>query len=260
MALRHIAGALLVGVLLGNSISNHLSSRRVEEERNNNLSQKIVRAVNVEGISQNCEKISLPEKIERDEAFITILADRIAGYDYKILVSTRDYFKYKQMNKKTRHWANEDSIRYVNWVTYDDEVIRRTAKRLTKHLDSPKEKAQALLDFVHQHVYMDKDDANYVRYPLETMVERCGNCEDFSVLGAALMKSIGIDVALISFRDHLALGINGNFSGRYYCVDGKKYYYAETTGTEWLRTRSNKKIGYMPSRYYPQDAQICIVK
>jgi predicted transglutaminase-like cysteine proteinase len=76
---------------------------------------------------------------------------------------------------------------------------------------------------------------DYPKYPLETLFERGGDCEDTSILVAALLDQMGFDVALLILynANHCAVGIAIDASGSYYEYEGKEYYYLETTGEGW---------------------------
>ena len=209
------------------------------------------------------EQANLPLSIDEDKAFIMVYADGIDGRSYRLPTPTSEYFRFKQRNHTIR-----DYVDYTNFVTYDNKTVKGHAESLTSHLSSQESKAQLLLDFVHSHIY-DKsieEKADYVRYPLETMVERNGDCEDLAILGAGLMKSIGLDVALVVFpregekAGHAGVGVNGNFSGHYFNVEGKKYFYAETTGTNWLTRPAKWKIGDLPPDFNSRPVNIYIIK
>lgn len=82
---------------------------------------------------------------------------------------------------------------------------------------------------------------DYPKYPIETLFERGGDCEDTSILTAALLDQMGYDVALLILynANHCAVGITIDSSGSYYEYNGTKYYYIETTGEGW-------RIGEIP--------------
>jgi len=83
----------------------------------------------------------------------------------------------------------------------------------------------------------------YPRYPLETLIDGGGDCEDTSILASSLLKLMGFDTVLLSYSNHMAVGISvTNVGGSYYSFDGKHYYYVETTGKNW-------KIGEVPPEY-----------
>lgn len=82
----------------------------------------------------------------------------------------------------------------------------------------------------------------YPRYPIETLFDRGGDCEDTSILTVALLNELGYDVALLIYDDHVAVGVVIDTYGTFYKYDGKKYFYLETTGEGW-------KIGEIPEGY-----------
>jgi hypothetical protein len=91
----------------------------------------------------------------------------------------------------------------------------------------------------------------YPRYPLETLIDGGGDCEDTSILAASLLKLMGFDTVILSYPNHIAVGICiTNISGYYYASDGKHYYYVETTGKNW-------KIGEIPPEY--KDLSVTIL-
>lgn len=75
----------------------------------------------------------------------------------------------------------------------------------------------------------------YPRYPVETLIDNGGDCEDTSILLAAILDSLGYDVVLIIFPDqHAAVGVAvDGVAGTYYEQAGTKYFYLETTDTGW---------------------------
>lgn len=91
----------------------------------------------------------------------------------------------------------------------------------------------------------------YPRYPLETLIDNGGDCEDTAILTAALLNELGQGVVLIRLPGHMAVGIKGSddLGGTSYIFRGAKYYYLETTGSGW-------GIGEIPAEYRNQDAII----
>jgi predicted transglutaminase-like cysteine proteinase len=84
----------------------------------------------------------------------------------------------------------------------------------------------------------------YPRYPLETLVDNGGDCEDTAILTAALIQEMGYGAVLIEFPEHMAVGVkcDDSFYGTYYEYHGSRYYYLETTGDDW-------EIGELPPEY-----------
>jgi hypothetical protein len=93
----------------------------------------------------------------------------------------------------------------------------------------------------------------YSQYPVETLVERGGDCEDTTILLAAILRELGYGCVLLGLWDesHMALGVKGDSSirGTYYTHNNTRYYYTETTGEGW-------RIGDIPDQYSNAQAEI----
>ncbi len=91
----------------------------------------------------------------------------------------------------------------------------------------------------------------YPRYPIETLVDNGGDCEDTSILMAAILHEMGYGVVLLSLPGHWAVGILGGegIDGTYWEHNGKKYFYLETTGQGW-------QIGELPPKFQGEAAHI----
>jgi len=91
----------------------------------------------------------------------------------------------------------------------------------------------------------------YPRYPIETLVDGGGDCEDTSILLASLIDKLGYGGVLIELPNHLGVGVKGgdNIYGSYWLYEGNKYYYIETTGENW-------EIGDLPPEYEGNSASI----
>jgi len=90
----------------------------------------------------------------------------------------------------------------------------------------------------------------YPRYPLETLVDEGGDCEDTSILLASLINRMGYGVVLIIFPDkHCAVGVSGGqgIHGTYFVHNGAKYYYLETTAPGW-------GLGMVPEEFQSEKA------
>ncbi len=207
--------------------------------------------------------ITLEETI-KSQGSIIISSITLGDVPWKINVDTNEYLQLKVQNHNPKEAKD-----FVKYVTYQHPQIIAIAEKITENCKTPEEKTSKILDFVHQYVYdkRSEKDGNYVRFPLETIVEGNGDCEDLSILGAALMKAIGIEVALIDIPNpekdkpgHVALGVVGDFKGSHYELNGKKYFFAETTGTDWRNKPSTWKIGHIPENYKTRKAFIYVVE
>ncbi len=109
------------------------------------------------------------------------------------------------------------------------------------------EKLNLIVAFV-QSIPYTLEEEEYPRYPLETLIDQKGDCEDTSILTAAILQQMGYPVVLLVFLEekHIAVGISTlPPTPRNYCFyqyGGRNYYYLETTCVGW-------KIGVIPARY-----------
>lgn len=126
------------------------------------------------------------------------------------------------------------------------ELVMKFGEVASKYDFTETEKINCMIAFVQSLPYTPDEISTpydeYPRYPIETLVDGGGDCEDSSILLAALLDEMGHDVVLIELLNHMGVGISGNFSGFYYELEGKRYFYVETTGTGW-------KIGELPSEF-----------
>jgi hypothetical protein len=133
-------------------------------------------------------------------------------------VSAEDYWEAKVLPRA----AASSEMRYANYVT-SDEVVNETAAMLAAMAESKGydryTTACFVLDFV-QNTNYDSDlnttgEEEYPRYPVETLVDGVGDCEDTSILFASLIQTsyFGMDAVLVSLFTpssdvgHMAVGL-----------------------------------------------------
>ena len=137
---------------------------------------------------------------------------------------------------------------YSIYVTHplDDNFTASIATELRRqavgqHYDD-EETVNFTASFVQNLRYeAEVNEHEYPKYPVETLVDRGGDCEDLAVLTAALLHDMGYDAVLLKFAPpkeddagHMAAGVavTGMLKGQSYRFEGKTYYYLETT-SEW---------------------------
>lgn len=191
------------------------------------------------------------------------------GTDYTcsldILYSdVRYYREYYDVSERQQDTAN-DHARDVTFVTSDDKYVRQIASDLTEMSEgmTDLERADFLLAFSQclgyqdDSVYMGAEE--YWKFPLETLYDHGGDCEDTSILLCAIADAMGYDTALLLFPGHMAAGIH--VEGTYDDLDGfystsdperKVYYYCETTAEGW-------SIGRIPSSVDTGRATMVVV-
>ena len=109
---------------------------------------------------------------------------------------------------------------------------------------SKQDRINFVLSFVQSLPYtLDTVSTGYDefrRYAIETLIDGGGDCEDTTILVAAILRGLGEKTVLICTPGHIAIGVSGNFSGASVPYNGTEYYYCETTGTGWT-------VGDLPS-------------
>ena len=105
------------------------------------------------------------------------------------------------------------------------------------------------LPYALDSVTTEYDD--YPRYPIETLVDNGGDCEDTAILMAAILNTMDYGVVILDFPQHVAVGVLGaeGIYGTYWEHNGGEYYYLETTA-------KGREIGELPSEYEGKSAHI----
>ena len=93
---------------------------------------------------------------------------------------------------------------------------------------------------------------DWARYPIETLMEQTGDCEDVAILCAAVISRLGFQTVLLLYPSHLAFGVAGadNLKGDYVVEpsSGKRFYYGEATA-------KGRVLGEIPSAYAGKDPE-----
>lgn len=157
-----------------------------------------------------------------------------------------------------RFHMSDDMVPFV-LSDYDRSYIRGLVDSFREGGDevgfTDKDNLLNVVSFVQSLRYVtdseSKGATDYVRFPIETLVDGEGDCEDLSILAAAILHEMGYGVLLVVLPDHLALAVNSgdDFDGTYYTYEGSKYYYLEVTNTGW-------NIGQIPKEFQNSRASL----
>jgi hypothetical protein len=153
---------------------------------------------------------------------------------------------------------NRDFSHFVN-DPYDDELISMITAQMAELAKSKgysrDEIPYIVMAFVQSLPYVS-DSASagfdeYPRFPFETLYHGGGDCEDSSILLAALLYDMGYGVALVEFPGHMGVGVKGAHAleGSYFNHSGARYYYLETTNSGW-------EVGMIPDEYASFEASV----
>jgi len=173
-------------------------------------------------------------------------------WEFGIPLAIYDYF---------RGLPRSPTQNYSVYVTHpsDDEIIELIASKLQKFAEENSYTSYKTVEFVStfvQSLPYTVDNVTtpydeYPRYPIETLVDYGGDCEDTSILLASILYAMKYKIVLIQFPHHMGVGVLGGegTTGSYYNYNGEKYYYIETTGMEW-------GIGILPEQYHGTKAMV----
>ncbi len=167
-------------------------------------------------------------------------------WDYSFPSDWHDYYKNK-------FHGNHG----IDYVTSDNKYIKQIANMLEiKANEKGYSKSEFAVSFIQSLGYVEDNVIgydDYPKYPLETLAEQNGDCEDTSYLAAAIIDAMNIATVLIELPGHMAVGIafSGSPSGYFYpqLWNGYDYYYIETTEEGW-------ELGNMPSEYRNISAEL----
>lgn len=168
------------------------------------------------------------------------------GYSFTVELSFNrsDYNYYKALSKTqpysnyaTEHSSHPYLLHLAKMLDQDAKDLGYTGYTLAAYL----------VAFVQQAIPYTNDPYNYgydyPRYPIETIVDQGGDCEDKSALLVALLNTFGFDAILVNTPGHMAAALACQNCGGYYNYNGKKYSFIETTQSGW-------QIGAVPPNQY----------
>ena len=158
---------------------------------------------------------------------------------------------YQTLHNKPRPRVKNCSV-YVT-QSLDDEFFQKLASALRAEGEkmgfTDNQIMELAISFVQSLPYSYDIDTTgleeYKRYPIETLADGTGDCEDTAYLLAELLRTMNYDAILLYYsEEHTAVGVadSGNMYGSYYEYKGNRYFYVESTGEGW-------KIGAVPEAY-----------
>jgi hypothetical protein len=169
-----------------------------------------------------------------------------------------DYFRNDREHLAYAYQFNDGELppNYYSFMLseHDRSLMHALAQEFSRYALTEKDRIGLALTFVQSLPYAYDADSKgrdeYVRYPVETLVDGCGDCEDKVALLVALLYEMNIDFVLLVLPEHMALGVHCDEveAERYLLFQGKKYYYLETTMPNW-------QIGQIPKDYYSAEME-----
>lgn len=134
---------------------------------------------------------------------------------------------------------------------YDDDYVKVLLSEFDKIIAlsdlTEDDKVGLISSFVQSRDYeQDTVSLEYPKYPVETLMDNGGDCEDTSILMSHLLEEMGVNTTLIFMPNHMAIAIEGNSTGQTWTLDNTTYSYLESTATGW-------EMGEVPFSYKYTD-------
>ncbi len=144
---------------------------------------------------------------------------------------TYNYYKGQDRVYNNFLFYLNENPKYLVIATFAAEFKRIAAENKL----SDWQLAECVISFIQTMKYKNDGTYEYPRYPIETLVEKGGDCEDTAILLEAILKELGFDCVLVSPNKHMGVGIALKYeiSGTAFQHRNKFYYYIETTSAGW---------------------------
>ena len=99
------------------------------------------------------------------------------------------------------YWPSIEKDYYEDVGEYSYDTARKKIDEILalieiKTYDAPTDKIRKILDFIHHYIHYETEVNDIFLAPVETLGFRSGDCDDLSILAAALFEAVGIDSAI----------------------------------------------------------------
>lgn len=177
----------------------------------------------------------------------------------EVLVDVNMYRYYRDLG---RYYSVEEYYHYINdennraLVQGLVDALRDVASDLHYNADAV---AREIATFVQSCIEYRSDmettgQQDYPKYPIETLYERQWDCEDTSILMAAMLKEFGYEVGFLLLPSHVAVALRTTDDyegGAYYQIGDKRYLYIESTDNGWNIGDIPEDFSNVQAEFYP---------
>ena len=138
-------------------------------------------------------------------------------YEYTLNILYSDFYAYRSdvtVGRSSQMFNNNTILNTQTLITSSDKYVVELAGMLEEKTEgmSAYDKINVLLAFTQYIEYVSDEtsmgQAEYWKYPLETLYDNNGDCEDTSILFAAIGKAMGFDTAVMLFPGHATGAVN----------------------------------------------------
>jgi len=235
-----------VEYLVRDSYSNYVGTKNPENESGNSLAPQ--------SVSSSSSNYDIPPSASSSDHYMRNYSWEFEGrnqsFSLAIPKEHYDYYRNKPHTRKDLDFyaLSENDRQFLG------QMIDGFKEQGRRNNFSDDQMVLNVIAFVQSMPYTSDSITTgydeYPRYPIETLVDGGGDCEDSSILAAALLSEMGYETVLIGVSNHIALGVKSsdNLPGKYYEYNGGRYYYVETTN-------SGHGFGEIPAKYADLPAE-----
>jgi hypothetical protein len=192
---------------------------------------------------------------EIKQAFAFTFQNKSFAWELSIPLKTYLYYKEKPRVTDTSKYNAMATDSYAN--SQISQLVRQINDAILQYNYNKTDTVNLVDAFVQALVFANNDETtpydNYPRYPIETLFDQSADCEDTSILTAALLYRLEYSQVIFVFSEkkHVAVGV---YVPAAVGLDGweyqaKRYIYLETTGNTWT-------LGHAPSVYLALQPEI----
>lgn len=158
-------------------------------------------------------------------------------------LDSSEYLVLKNDPDVPRRGEASDSMADMAVLDRSTACIAETLSEVASESDA--DELELAVRFVQGAIQYESDrqhhDGDYWKYPLETLWDSAGDCEDTSILLATILKAMGYDAVLVELPGHIGCAVSIPGADSNWMVDGVPYSYVETAVDG-----SYYSIGYLP--------------
>ena len=155
-----------------------------------------------------------------------------------------DWKKYSETERNTIFWAALYRHLLSKNTGRIDVLIGKFRELRDKEGLSENELLECILTFVQNIKYQRPGGTLDILTQPDALYKKFGDCDTKSLLLVTILEKLGYDTVIYysSYYSHVMAGIYMNGTGSYKKIDGKKYYFTETTYAGW-------KPGTLPAEF-----------
>jgi transglutaminase-like putative cysteine protease len=177
------------------------------------------------------------------------------SYGLDLTIAPDNYYEYH--NRNTNRFPVFDDEKRL-FVIPNDTIVVDLADKLNMIANESsfdrEQTANLALAFCQYLNYSYDFDSTgvdeYWRYPVETLFDKTGDCEDKAILFASVTEAMGFDAVLLDGANHMAAGIAlPGHVGTCFQYEGVKYSFCEATG-----------IGYRAGVIPPDGVVVAVIQ